>query len=129
MRELNLSPNSTDVTEDQRRYIEEISRIRKKPKVYSTYWTTEGLDFALVTTSKDLHLKMGQHSARAINHLCRLLNYEFSELRDDRCGPLVITFTFETEGESGDDKAGPGLLITLAERHLRSRVFHLAVAG
>jgi hypothetical protein len=70
-------------SDHQKKVAEGLRTIRgQQGKVYRTFVWDGDQCYALTTTSKDIHLGMGQFSSEAQRHLCLLLDEEFQHTRE-----------------------------------------------
>jgi len=93
--------------------------VKQKSRIYRTYVDAPEGRFVLMTTSKDLHLKLGSFDYGVNYHFAKLLEEEF-----DRHGIHLLLLRF-VDSKQGFEK---GMLVTMAKEGTVI-VFTLALAS
>lgn len=120
MRTLHLSRPNFQAPGNRRLHevMDELVKIGlQQVKVYRTFVKMEGKEHILLTTSKDVHLSLGQMSPGGQSHFAELLLEEFAL---GECAELLV---FEPEAKKG-------LLASLQHKHTgdKGSVIHLSPA-
>ncbi len=88
----------------------------QRVRVYSTFPRSQSKAFCLLTTSKDVHLRLGSMTDTERFHFASLLEEEMAQ---EPSKTLIII---------GDDEE-KGILVTLGEPNGKGPVFHLSPAN
>ncbi len=92
---------------DCRRFLKELQALAQKgARVYTLPASTEGYNYQLTTTSKDLFLGLGRLTQRSRDHLCSLLCGAMND------GEGMATYTLPSFTDDGETRNDRSLLVS-----------------